>query len=763
MTYIFENRDLDILNSYIEEAVEYLDALEEGLLNLEANTEKSEEIINDVFRMVHSIKGGSSFLGLVCITKLSHSIENTLDSLRKKKIQISRNIIDNLIEGIDLLGGLIYDIRSKIKDIDDSKSEDNFQVVLDNEDKVDELITKIQEIVDINKNPKDIGELTIESNNLTSDDNNEISDKSTTNLHDENSVDILESDEFKNTVLKEIKDQFVEETFEHLERIESEYLVKLDKDSDDSDAMNNMFRSIHSTKGGIGVLLSVLTAVNPILSIAKNISQVTHSFESLLVMFRDKLIIFTKEMVDLSYEVVDYLKACVSIINNNESTNLPKDSILSKINKILEQGLESSDKRDLSEESTKNEVVNNVASDNLKRDTSLQSIRVNQDKIDNMMNMIGELMITKNSFMHLAKKLSIEYDIPELAKEVKEIGGSVNRISDELQNAIMSIRMIEIKNVFQKMPRIIRDVSQVSNKKINLITEGETTEIDKTIIEQISDPLVHIIRNSADHGIESSEKRRSKGKNEIGTIFLRAYNKNKYVYIEVEDDGKGIDHEEIKQKAIEKGFVSVSDANKLSKSQILSLIFIPGFSTAKKVTEISGRGVGMDVVKSNITSISGTISIDSEVDKGTKITIKLPLTLAISRGLLVGSQGQTYIIPIENVVETVKINNNNIYEFGKKHFTHLRGDVIGIEWLSRILNIGQGSVVNEELNIVIISNGVDKVGIVVDKLVSEQEFVIKPLIDYLANIPGISGSTILGDGQVVLILNAGDIMKMAAY
>ncbi|NSA87127.1 chemotaxis protein histidine kinase CheA [Clostridium beijerinckii] len=381
-----------------------------------------------------------------------------------------------------------------------------------------------------------------------------------------------------------------------------------------------------------------------------------------------------------------------------------------------------------------------------------------------MMNTIAELMVTKNAFMHVAKRLSLEYDIPDLAKEVKEIGASVNRISDELQNSMMSMRMVEVKTVFQKMPRIIRDVSQITNKKVNLIIEGESTEIDKTIIERISDPLVHIIRNAVDHGIEEPETRIKEGKNEIGTIYLRAYNNNKNVYIEVQDDGKGIDSEEIRKKVIDKGFIEPSVLNNMDKKQILNLIFLPGFSTAKKITEVSGRGVGMDIVRSNINKINGIVDIDSEVNKGTKMTIQLPLTLAVSRGLLVKSVEENYIIPIDNIIETVKIPKDNVYEFNNKHFAHLRGEIIGIEWLSKFLLIDRlenNTSKAEELNIVTITNGVEKLGLVVDKLLNEQEFVIKALSDSLGEIPGISGSTLLGDGKVVLILNSGDIIKMA--
>lgn len=391
----------------------------------------------------------------------------------------------------------------------------------------------------------------------------------------------------------------------------------------------------------------------------------------------------------------------------------------------------------------------------------MQSIRVSQEKLDKMMNMISELLIAKNAFMHISSRLNLEYNLPEMSKEVKEVGFNINRISDELQNAIMSIRMVEIRTILQKMPRIVRDISQSTGKKMELIMEGEGTEIDKTILEQISDPLVHLIRNAADHGVEAPKERLSKGKPETGRIALRAYNKNKHVYIEIEDDGQGMDAEILKKKAVEKGLITETEAERLNRGQLINLIFLPGFSTAKQITEVSGRGVGMDVVKSNIEKINGNVTIESIVDKGTKVIIKLPLTLAVSRGLTVEASGETYIFPLEYIVETVKLHRNNIHGINEKHFTHLRGEVIGVDWVSRIFHTDDRAGGEEELNAVIISNGAEKYAIIVDKLKNEQEFVVKTLDGLLASIPGISGSTLLGDGQVVLIVNPVDIIQLA--
>ncbi|WP_270566391.1 chemotaxis protein CheA [Clostridium beijerinckii] len=747
MSYTFESADLEILNLFIEEAVESSNQIEKEILKLETNAEK-DDLINDVFRAIHSIKGGSSFLGLVGITKLSHSMETALDCLRKKKIEISTELVDCFIEGLDLLSSFIYDIQDKVNIINSEGIEGKFEIELKNEDKIAEILIIIENILD-----NEHGEIKEE----VKDDKKE----------EEFFFEINPKD------LEEFKEQFITEALEHIEKVENDYLVKLDKNENDTITINDLFRSIHSIKGITGVLLGILKEDNPILACVKDISLVSHSFETLLSIFRDKTFSFKKEDINLSYEIIDYVKVCVSVISGVSEVYIPAQIILNKINKGIEslsKDLLDDPKEHSKQENKKIKNENHpntndeVIKEALKKETQLQSIRVNQEKLDKMMNTIAELMVTKNAFMHVSKRLNLEYNIPDLAKEVKEIGASVNRISDELQNSMMSMRMVEVKTVFQKMPRIIRDISQVTNKKVNLIIEGESTEIDKTLVERISDPLVHIIRNAVDHGIEDPKIRIKKGKNEVGTIYLRAYNKNKNVYIEVQDDGKGIDSEEIRNKVIDKGFIEPSVLNNMDKKQILNLIFLPGFSTAKKITEVSGRGVGMDIVKSNITKINGIVNIDSEVNEGTKMTIQLPLTLAVSRGLLIKSVEENYIIPIDNIIETVKIHKDNIYEFNNKHFAHLRGEIIGIEWLSKLLLINGLEIdaeETEELSIVLITNGIEKLGLVVDKLLNEQEFVIKALSDCLGEIPGISGSTLLGDGKVVLILNSGDIIKMA--
>jgi two-component system chemotaxis sensor kinase CheA len=746
MNYTFSPEDLDILRALLEEWAECQEGLEKQILQLEVHDDDLE-LINDIFRRIHSIKGGSSFVGLTFITKLTHEIETALDAIRKRQIVVDSELIDSLLSGVDFLNNAISGLSQKIKDHDSSNEDKELilEMEVDDEKKLEQIAYQLSAVYE--KKRKLLKEFA----------GKEITDPVG---HENVAMDILQSEQLKKTLSASVKEQFLFETYEHIERMENEFLLKLENEEDNPEAVNELFRAVHSIKGGVGLFIATESKESSNMAVLHEFTTLVHTFESLLTVIRDKKIKFGKEILNLSYEVVDYLKAAMESITLEKGSFISNAEILDKIETYVSY-LESLDEKRTDGDLPLSVKKKSNDPEPMQKSVVSQSIRVSRDKLDKMMNMISELLITKNTFMHLAAKLNVEYDFSEISKEVKQVSFAISRISDELQNAIMSMRMIEVKTLFQKMPRIIRDISQNTGKKMELILRGETTEIDKTIVEQISDPLVHLIRNAADHGIESPEVRLAKGKSETGKIILRAYNKDKNVYIEIEDDGKGINAQILKKKALDKGFITEENAEKMTKSQLINLIFLPGFSTADQVTEVSGRGVGMDVVKSNIEKIGGDIAIESEVDKGTKMVIHLPLTLAISRGLTVNVSKETYIIPIDNVSETVKINTKDIHEYSGKYFSYLRGEIIGIEWLSSLLLLGERDRSYEELNAVIISNGREKLGLIVDKLLNEQEYVIKPLSGHLAGIPGISGSTLLGNGQVVLILNPIDLIQLA--
>lgn len=730
--------DLDVVKMFIDEWMECLEGLEKEILKLEIHSEDGE-LLNNIFRRVHSIKGGSSFVGLSCITRLSHEVEFTLDSIRKGTISVNTELIDSLLLSIDFLNGYITRLFNKLKDHD--YKEENGNLFIDFPDEQSEA-SVLESLKLTRENCEDLKF----QNSIIEEE-----------AQEEVGLDVLQSEEFRKGLSKGMKEQFLLETSEHIDQIENHLLIELDKNSQDKELVRDLFRLIHSIKGGIGIFLAALLPQSPLHVGLKKFSEIIHNFESLMACIRDRSYPFEKKLIDLSYEVMDYSKLMMGSVASEEPEQMVDRGILEKIMTLISQ-VQAYESTGVRTHEAAYQEAGKADESKLKNNIS-QSIRVNQEKIDTMMNMISELIIAKNAFMHLSNKLCTEYNLPGMSKEVKQVGASVNRISDELQNAIMSIRMVEVKTVFQKMPRVVRDISQSTGKKMELLMEGESTEIDKTIIEQISDPLVHLIRNSADHGIESPEDRIGKGKAETGRIVLRAYNKNKYVYIEIEDDGKGIDAGRVKEKAIEKGFITEADAQKMSRTQLVNLIFLPGFSTAKQITEVSGRGVGMDIVKSNITKLNGTVAIESELDKGTKMIIRLPLTLAVSRGLIVESSGDSYIFPLEYISETVKISKESIHELNGNYFVCLRGDVIGADWLCRIFLTGERDHEASDYNAVILTNGAEKHAIIVDRLVSEQEFVVKTLEGQLSSIPGISGSTLLGNGKVVLIVNPNDILN----
>ncbi|MBC3797699.1 chemotaxis protein CheA [Acetobacterium tundrae] len=744
--------DMIIVKMFTKEWTDNFSDLEKAILKLELHT-KGMELPNNLFNNIHHIKCGSSFIGLSSITQLCYEIEIILIALENNAIIVKTELIDNLLLFLDFFRNCLDRLNEIISD-DYVTIEDNKLFL--------ERPYETQEI-QLRQNLK----LAFENCLVNDDEENDLQE----GIDGEENLDVLLSEEFKGGLTEGIKEQFQIENLEHIEKIENELLIRLDSNSADREAVDEIFRAIHSIKGGIGIYLAVLNPHDTIYVALKRFSEIVHTYESLLVLIRDKGYNFENKLVDLSFFVMDYVKSFIRSIEFEIFDNREDKKILAQIKQQLidlqsmnipgeNTQIPSPRKVSNTKEvySKSKQTPNNPIQNSSTQSSITQSIRVNQDKIDKMMNMISELLIAKNSFMHISSKLSTDYNLPQISKEVKEVGAYVNRISDDLQNTIMSIRMIEVKTVFQKMPRVIRDIAQSTGKKMELVLQGEHTEIDKTIIEQISDPLVHMIRNSADHGIEPCEERLLKGKSEKGRITLRAYNKNKLVYIEIEDDGKGIDAESIKNKAIEKKLISQAEGDKMSKNQLINLIFLPGFSMAKEITEVSGRGVGMDIVKNNISKINGKISIESEVDKGTKMTIQLPLSLAVSRGLIVEVGQDTYIFPLDNIVETVKIKTANIHNFNGKCLTHLRGEVIGIEWLSQIFSTGEKNKDKEELNAVILTNGHENYAIVVDKLKNEQEFVVKPLEGHLATIPGITGSTLLGNGQVVLIVNPIDLV-----
>ncbi len=390
-----------------------------------------------------------------------------------------------------------------------------------------------------------------------------------------------------------------------------------------------------------------------------------------------------------------------------------------------------------------------------------QTVRVDVRRLDHLMNLIGELVLGKNRLIRIYGDVEERYDGEKFLEELNQVVSSISAVTTDLQLAVMKTRMQPVGKVFNKFPRMVRDLSRELGKSIELIIEGEETELDKSIVEEIGDPLIHIIRNSCDHGIEPLEERRRLNKPETGKVQLSAYNEGNHIVIKISDDGKGLDPVMLKEKAVEKGVISERDAEGMSDREAFNLIFKPGFSTAKVVSNVSGRGVGMDVVKTNIEKLNGIIEIDSEVGVGTTQKLKIPLTLAIIQALLVGVQEEYYAIPLSSVLETVRISQDEIYTVDGKSVLRLRDEVLSLVCLSDIFKVDAILESNSDVYVVIIGLADQKIGVIVDYLIGQEEVVIKSLGYYLKNTRGIAGATVRGDGKITLIVDVGAMMDMA--
>lgn len=393
--------------------------------------------------------------------------------------------------------------------------------------------------------------------------------------------------------------------------------------------------------------------------------------------------------------------------------------------------------------------------------TAEQTIRVDVKRLDHLMNLIGELVLAKNRLIKINDDVEERYEGEEFLEELNQVVSIVSLVTTDLQIAVMKTRMLPIGKVFNKFPRMIRDLSRELNKKIELHISGEETELDKSIVEEIGDPLVHIIRNSCDHGVETPDVRLQQGKDEQGNITLKAYNEGNQIVIQIDDDGKGLDVDMLKNKSLEKGIITEKEADSMSDKEAFGLIFKPGFSTAAAVTNVSGRGVGMDVVKTNIEKLNGIIDIDSEVGTGTSMKLKIPLTLAIIQALLVGVQEEYYAIPLASVLETVRISRDEIFSVEGRSVLRLRDEVLSLVHIGDIFEVERILDGSDHAYVVVLGLGTSKLGLIVDTLVGQEEIVIKSLGDYLKGIEGIAGATIRGDGGVTLIVDVVALMEMA--
>jgi two-component system chemotaxis sensor kinase CheA len=543
---------------------------------------------------------------------------------------------------------------------------------------------------------------------------------------------------------KEILQDFISESSEILEELEND-LVELEDRKDDDELINKIFRAVHTIKGSSSFLE------------LEKMSTVSHHTEDILNRLRKKEMVVDDGIMDILLEYVDVAKNIILDLKSGKDTT-EIGELLKKLEQVKtgtyipkEIGVKQGDAKN---KKTGGKQVKAAAQ------AIEQTIRVEVGRLDALMNLVGELVLSRNRLVQLANELNVKYEDDVKIEQLLDTTSQLGLITTELQLAVMKTRMIPISKVFNRFPRIVRDLSRELHKEVDLIVSGEDTELDKSVIELITDPLMHMVRNAIDHGIESPEERVKMGKSRKGTLTLSATQEGNHIVISVSDDGQGIDPEKIAKIAIEKELVSKEEIARMEKEEILGFIFKPGFSTSTKVTNISGRGVGLDVVRSNIEKINGIINIDTKVGEGTTLQLKLPLTLAIIQSLLVEVSGEVFAIPLVSIIETIKIKDDEIHDLEGREVLNYRTGVLTLIRISNVFDLEP--TFGEFMYIVVVAVAERQVGLVVDRLIGQEEIVIKSLGEFLGSLTGIAGATIMGDGKVRLILDPSGVIEIAS-
>ena len=543
--------------------------------------------------------------------------------------------------------------------------------------------------------------------------------------------------------------EFLIEGYEHLNQIEGD-LLALEQSNSSPEVMNRIYRSLHTIKGNSGFLG------------LENLQAVTHGGENLLSRLRDRIIPLTPAVTDALLQMVDVVKQhFLALETTNKESEADFTSLLNRLNQLQESG-----NAPLEEESA---VGAGDDTDTNRLSVADTAIRVDVELLDKLMNLVGELVLCRNQIL--------EFSNNEIKDDgFKSVSGHLNLVTSELQEGVMKTRMQPIRTLWNKFPRVVRDIAASLGKQVRLEMEGQETELDKTLIEACANPLTHLIRNCLDHGLETPTERIAAGKPAVGRLCLRAYHESGQVTIEVSDDGKGINSEQIKQKAIQRGIITLDRAIAMSDIEALNLIFLPGFSTAEQITNISGRGVGMDVVRANVEKINGSIDVQSRIGQGTTFKLKIPLTLAIIPTLIITSGGSRFAIPQVNLVELVRLEGEqalkSIEMFHDTPVYRLRERLLPLVFLNQELKLDKAQenhhqlpisnyqLANDDvLNIVVVQATDKPFGLVVDAINDTQEIVVKPLGKQLRSVNCFAGATIMGDGKIALILDVQGIAQ----
>ncbi len=701
------------MDMFLDESHEHLQSLNDGLLGLEDNAEDLS-ILNEIFRNAHTLKGMSATMGYNKIAELTHEMEDVLDMLRKEQLKVTGDIIDTLFKCIDSLEQMINNVANG-----------------DPEDLIDvsDLVAKLTSIMRGEKAPAAEASTPAPA----------AQDPANTAapVAADSGIPVELSDTEKNVITEATK-----------KGMHGIYLkVTL--------AESCLLKSARSymVMNALEELGEVIRTIPP----AEDLEQEAfeRSFEVILITASEE-----EQIHDAVIGISEIETAETQIINLGATsapaaTPTPAPAVEQKSSSTAPATAPAPAAAPKSSAPANKPAAHaggsapaNAAAQ--KKSHAGQSVRVDIEKLDTLMNLMGELVINKVRLEQIGQT----HRLSELTETLEQM----DRVTTDLQNIVMKVRMVPVSQVFNRFPRMVRDVTKELNKEINLTIEGEDTELDRTVIDEIGDPIMHLLRNSLDHGIEMPDEREAKGKPRIGEVGLIARHEGNNVVIMVTDDGKGIDADIIRHKAVEKGLFTQEEVDAMDDADAVRIVFLPGFSTAEKISDISGRGVGMDVVKSKIESLSGQVDVETHVNEGSIFKIKLPLTLAIIQAMLVQVQAEMYAIPLASIDSTLSIQPSDISTVQNNEVIVLRGEIIPIIRMEESLMVPHVKD-TKELFVVVVHAGDSKAGIVVDKLIGQQEIVIKTLGNLFMGLKMFSGATVLGDGRVALILDVATMLN----
>jgi two-component system chemotaxis sensor kinase CheA len=745
---MFSDDMQEIVESFIVETREIFEELNQDLILLEQNSH-DKELINKIFRAVHTVKGTSIFLDFQQMSDVAHHFEDVLNKLRRDQLKFNTAMLDVLFDAFDLMKALLQQVIDQdIQEIDLKDIIARLNAIANESDNAVETEQTNHPQSDLPASEDLIAML--DPNDFDETENLETEAAATTS----NDTHPMFSPE-----MQEIVESFVVETTEIFDALDQDLLL-LEHNADDQELVNRIFRAVHTIKGTAGFLAF------------EEMGEITHHFEDVLNKLRRDQLKFEPWMLDVMFEAFDVMKCLLQQVIDRRLEPIGLEKIIAKLDaisngeKVLGKNepvkpTKEVETQSLPKTEPSNAPVAQKATPRRIEKSVDTTIRVDVRRLDDLMNLVGELVLGRNRLSQIVGSELSEQLHSDFLGQLQETTAQIDFITTELQAAVMKTRMVQVGRVFNRFPRVVRDISKEFAKEIDLIIEGEDTEMDKSIIEEISDPLIHLVRNAADHGIETPEERVKNGKPRRGTIRLMAGHEGNHIVIVIEDDGKGINPEIIKAKAVEKGIITAQEAEDMTDKDSYNLIFAPGFSTAQKLTSVSGRGVGMDVVKTNVTKLNGMIFVDSEVGKGSRFVLKLPLTLAIIQGLLVNVGSETYAVPLTSVLEVVRNSTEDLAYIHGREVIRLRDRILPLIYVDELLGINDSKwQKTDRFYTVVIGVANTFFGLVVDSLLGQKEVVIKSLGNFLKKSPGIAGSTILGDGRVIMILDVGEIAAL---